>query len=68
MSDIARLFSTDPLKLSKEDFEQVIAHMRSKRGQFNLGNLKAGNLKPPTPAQAAKAEKLKGLDLGGIDL
>lgn len=35
MSDIARLFSTDPLSLTKEDISSIVAEMRSSLHLFN---------------------------------
>lgn len=53
MTDLAQLFAADPLSLSKDDISTIIAEMRSKRHQFNLGNMKAGSTKKPTEKQAA---------------
>lgn len=53
MSDLAQLFAADPLSLTRDDISKIIAEMRSKRAQFNLGNMKAGSTKKPTEKQAA---------------
>jgi len=51
MSDIAELFARDPLSLSDVDLTLIITKMRESRGQFNLGNVKAGSMKPKTEKQ-----------------
>lgn len=68
MSDLSSLFATDPLKLTREDFEAVIAEMRKMRGNFNLGNLKAGSTKPKTEKEKQLDALASKLDLGGLDL
>lgn len=67
MSDLAELFSRDPLEYTKEggELRQIIEAMRAKRGQFNLGNAKAGKV---TGKQSEKAKAVEGLNLGGLDL
>lgn len=68
MSDLAELFARDPLSYTKEgkELETIIEEMRKKRGQFNLGNAKAGKIaKAPT---SEKGKAVSGLDLGGLDL
>lgn len=51
MSDISELFQRDPLKLSEADLTAIIEKFRAARGQFNLGNMKAGSTKPATAKQ-----------------
>ena len=68
MSEIAQLFSTDPLKLTREDFTKVVAEMRKARANFNQGNLKAGSMKPPTEKQKATATKLASIGDLKLDL
>lgn len=51
MTDIAMLFSRDPLDLSKQDISEIIEEMRKSRHAFNAGNSKAGSTKPKTEAQ-----------------
>lgn len=68
MSDLADLFARDPLSFTKEGGElaTIIEAMRQKRGQFNLGNAKAGKVTgKPSEKAAAVADALK---LGGLDL
>lgn len=57
MSDISELFGRDPLSYTKEGGEvrQIVEHFRKARGQFNLGNMKAGSTKPKTEKQAKVA-------------
>lgn len=40
--DIQEIFATDPLNLTKNDISTVVEYFRKSRGQFNLGNMKAG--------------------------
>lgn len=68
MADIATIFSTDPLKLERKDFETLIAEMRRMRGNFNLGNAKAGSTKPKSDKEKKLDALAEKLDLGGIDL
>jgi hypothetical protein len=61
MTDIAELFARDPLLLSQQDIETIVAEMRKSRHAFNAGNMKAGSTKPKTEKQkavAALSEKL----------
>lgn len=70
MSDLARLFATDPLKLTKEDFTLIVTEMRKNRAAFQAGNIKAGTMKPKTEKQKASAEGIAAMDkaLGGLEL
>lgn len=66
MTDITELFARDPLDLSKQDIEVIVARFRESRHAFNLGNKRAGSTKPPTEKQkktSALMEKLKGADV-----
>ncbi len=67
-TDIAELFSRDPLGFTKENGEvrAIVTKLRTMRGQFNLGAMKAGNLKPKAPTKAAKA--VAGVQLKGVSL
>lgn len=60
-ADIATIFARDPLKLSKQDLDAIVAKFRAGRALFNAG---------PSAAKGPKApkEKLKELDLGDIEL
>jgi hypothetical protein len=53
MTDLTEIFARDPLSYTKENGELVaiIAEMRAKRAQFNMGNLNAGSTKLPTAKQ-----------------
>ena len=64
MSDIARLFSEDPLKLTKPDLALIIAYYRERRGQFNLGDKTAGSKK--LKAASAPGPKIEKLDLDDL--
>lgn len=63
MSDIAELFARDPLSYSQQDLDAIITEMRKSRGQFNLGNVRAGSTKPQTEKQKKIADMVKGLDI-----
>lgn len=56
MTDIAELFSRDPLQLSDADLDTIIARFRESRKQFTLGNMKAGSTKPLTAKQKEIAD------------
>lgn len=59
--DMAELFRRDPLDLTDDEIDQgIITKFRASRGQFALGNMKAG--KAPKAAAVAKGPKL-GLKL-----
>lgn len=65
MTDLSELFARDPLELSRQDINTIVEEMRKRRGQFALGNMKAGSTKPLTEKQktvAAIADKM-GLKL-----
>lgn len=66
MTDLSELYSRDPLQLTKDDIEELVKSLREKRGQFAIGNMKAGSSKKPTAKQAAVAsltERLGALKL-----
>lgn len=63
MTDIAELFSRDPLELSEQDLDQIIARFREARGQYNRGNAMAGNTKPKTAKQKQVLDLSAKLDL-----
>jgi hypothetical protein len=61
MSDLAELFSRDPLQLTDEDIRSIIEEMRKSRHAFNAGNAKAGSTKSKTEKQkqiASLADKM----------
>lgn len=64
MSDLTEIFARDPLSYTKEDLRTIIEEMRKRRGQFNLGNMKAGSTKP----LSEKAKAVDGLNIGELDL
>lgn len=63
MSDIAELFSRDPLSYTEEDLTVIVEEMRKSRKQFNLGNLKAGSTKPKTAKQKSLEALASDLDI-----
>ena len=62
MSDIARLFQEDPLKLTRDDISAIIAKYREARGNFNLGEKSAGATKKVAKAPAGPKETKLDLD------
>lgn len=67
MTDIAELFSRDPLTYTKEGGEvaAIVKKMRESRGQFNLGSQKAGVTKAP---KTAKGKAVASLASTGLSL
>lgn len=59
MSDLQRLFDTDPLQLTKPDIDTIIAHFRAARANFNLTGTGAKKAK-------AKDEKVEKIDLDDL--
>lgn len=57
MSDIAELFSRDPLDLTDQDLDQIIAKLRASRAAFNSGEKGAGNMKKIAPKKALDPSK-----------
>lgn len=70
MSDLAEIFSRDPLSYTKDggELRTIIEEMRKKRGQFLLGNAKAGSMKPAKGKAAEVAKALEGIEYKGLDL
>jgi hypothetical protein len=56
MSDIAELFDRDPLLLSSQDIDTIVAYFREARAKHQLG-LKTKKVPPP------KGEKIRIEDL-----
>lgn len=65
MTDLAKLFSEDPLQLTRADLSDMVATYQTQRKQFALGNMKAGTAKP-----SAKDKKLEAAAtaIGGLKL
>lgn len=72
MTDIAELFSRDPLTFNKETKEEVraiVTKLRESRSQYNLGSMKAGSMKAPATKTAKAAASIGGglkLDLSKL--
>lgn len=62
MSDIARLFAEDPLNLTRENIDDIIAYYRTARANFNNGEKAAGSTKKLKEASAPQA-RVTSLDL-----
>lgn len=65
--EISEIFATDPLSLTRTDITATIEYFRKARGQFNLGNMKAGNTKPAAVKKTSAMEKL-GAEMGKMEL
>ena len=63
MSDLAILFTRDPLTLTQSDLSTIVNEMRKSRHQFNAGNMKAGSTKPQTEKQKSLAALSASLNL-----
>lgn len=57
MSDLQKLFDTDPLQLTKDNIDSIITRFRAARANFNLTGTGAKK------AKAASAEKVEKIDL-----
>lgn len=64
MTDIAEIFSLDPLSLTKDNITEVITVYRKARAQFDLGAKGAGSTKKVT----AKGPKITDIDLAELGL
>lgn len=60
MSDLQKLFDTDPLQLTKDNIDTIITSFRAARANFNL----TGRAKK-AKASAEKVEKIDLQDLMG---
>ena len=56
MSDLSELFDRDPLKLSDQDIDKIIARIREAQAQYELG-VKAAPV-APKPKKSTKTESL----------
>lgn len=61
MNDLAELFSRDPLQLSSQDIDIIIARFREARANFNL----TGKGAPKATKEKAKVESINLDDLLG---
>lgn len=69
MSDIERIFSEDPLNLTRDDIRAAVAKFREARGQFHVGNVKnAGNRKAMKKTAEEAQEILNNIDLGDLTI
>jgi hypothetical protein len=61
MSELSELFARDPLHLTDQDLDQIVARMREAQTKYDLGVPTA----PKAPkAGKARADLLKDLGLG----
>ena len=63
MSDLSELFDRDPLSLTTQDLEQIIARMRESQAQYELGGPKAPSKAAPKPKTTKTLDLLKDLGL-----
>lgn len=66
-TDINELFSRDPMSLSDQDIDKIIAEYRKRRASFNA-NPAAAAAKPATRAMTAKEKSVSGLKIEGFEL
>ena len=62
MSDLSELFARDPLLLTDQDLDRIVARMREAQAQHELG------VKPPPKAAAAKKPSKAAIDLKELGL
>lgn len=65
-TDIAELFSRDPLDLGDQDIGRLVDKFREMRGQYSLGNAMAGSTKPKTAKQKQTLDLAAKLDIGNL--
>lgn len=64
LPDMAELNARDPLSLSTQDLDVIIARLREQRKAWNLGNASAGRAKPAKTTKEFQAmPKIEGFDL-----
>lgn len=63
MSDISELFSRDPLDLTDEDIDRIIAHYRESRHLFNTGLTTGGKKTSSNLTESQKEAKNLGLKI-----
>lgn len=62
MTDIAKLFTEDPLALTRDNIDSIIAYYREARKNFNNGEKAAGSTKK-LKAAGEPGPKVTSLDL-----
>jgi len=65
MTDIAKLFTEDPLNLTKENIDEIIQYYRNARANFSSGEKSAGSTKKMKEA-SAPGVKVAKLDLDSL--
>lgn len=61
MADLSELFARDPLTLTRENIDAIIAHLRESRSNFQIGDKRAG--KAPVDKANIPALNLSALGL-----
>lgn len=68
MSDLTILFTTDPLKLTTENIDEIIEYFRGARAKYLAGEKSAGSPKS-MKEKKPKAAKAEGdIDISLLDL
>jgi hypothetical protein len=65
MSELSELFDRDPMLLSEQDIEAIVARIREAQAQYELGAKPA--VVAPRPKKSKTLDLLKDLGLGGAD-
>ena len=65
MSELAELFSRDPMSYTKQNLDEIIARLREARAQFNLTNIspKKSASKVPAAPKSTTPINLDDLDI-----
>lgn len=66
MSTLTELMSRDPNDCDRAVIDEIVLYYRGKRGQFQLGDLKAGSAKAPSKSTAEALEATKKMSLGDL--
>jgi len=66
MSELSELFARDPEQCTREDMASIVAAFRARRGQYMLGNNKAGSTKAPTAKEAEALKAVGKLDIKSL--
>lgn len=66
MSDMTELFTRDPLKLTRDDIEQIIVDLRKRRSMFKAAP--GAGSKTAKPKMTEKQAAALSLNLGDIEL
>lgn len=68
MSDITELFNRDPLSLTNEDIDKIIAHYRENRKSFNANPGAVKGKKAAPKKLTEKEQAVSKLNIDGFNL